>query len=148
MWLWPNLRYDAGICLEGLRKAMKNFTQYSQSLSWQLNPEPPNTVLSSHDRLHGAGITIQMSKTYHFYEDQKFTTWSQKPTIVHYPPCFSVLYSVLLLYLCPPLFLLSLVYPSLMWFLHLLLGLLVIIYPTSSLLKLWKEAYSCSQLYP
>jgi hypothetical protein len=34
MWLWPVLRYCPSICLQGLRNAMKNFSQDSH-----LNPQ-------------------------------------------------------------------------------------------------------------
>jgi hypothetical protein len=40
-WLWPNLRYYPGICLEELRKTTKNLSQDSQSLGRGLNPGPP-----------------------------------------------------------------------------------------------------------
>jgi hypothetical protein len=39
-WSWPNLRYYLGICLQGLRKAMKRLYQESQSPSQDLNPRP------------------------------------------------------------------------------------------------------------
>jgi hypothetical protein len=38
---WPNLRYYPGICLEGLRKATKNFSQDSRSPGRDLNSGPP-----------------------------------------------------------------------------------------------------------
>jgi hypothetical protein len=36
-WTWPNLRYYAGICFEGLRKTTDNISQESQSRGWDLN---------------------------------------------------------------------------------------------------------------
>jgi hypothetical protein len=41
-WPWPNLRYYPGICLEALRKTMKNLSQSSWSLGQDLNPGPPD----------------------------------------------------------------------------------------------------------
>jgi hypothetical protein len=38
---WPNLRKYPGIFLEGLMKTMKNLSQDSRSLSWNLNLGPP-----------------------------------------------------------------------------------------------------------
>jgi hypothetical protein len=40
-WLWPNLRYYPGICLEGWRKTMRILSQNSQSPGWDLNLGPP-----------------------------------------------------------------------------------------------------------
>jgi hypothetical protein len=37
--LWPNLRYYARICLEGLRKTMKELSQDSPSPGQDLNSE-------------------------------------------------------------------------------------------------------------
>jgi hypothetical protein len=38
---WPNLRYYPYICLEGLKKTMKNLIQHSRSLSQDLSPGLP-----------------------------------------------------------------------------------------------------------
>jgi hypothetical protein len=38
---WPNLWYYPGICLEGLRKTMKNLSQNSRCPNRYLNPGPP-----------------------------------------------------------------------------------------------------------
>jgi hypothetical protein len=38
---WPNLRYYPSICLEGMRKPMKNISHDSQSLEKSLNPGHP-----------------------------------------------------------------------------------------------------------
>jgi hypothetical protein len=41
-WSWPNFRYYPGICVEELRKTMKNLIQYSSwSLNLDLNLGPP-----------------------------------------------------------------------------------------------------------
>jgi hypothetical protein len=39
--LWPNLRYYTEIFLEGLRKAIKNFSQDSRSPDQDMNPRLP-----------------------------------------------------------------------------------------------------------
>jgi hypothetical protein len=44
---WPNLRYYPGICLGGLRKTTKKFSQDSRSPGSDLNTGPP---------LHEAGM--------------------------------------------------------------------------------------------
>jgi hypothetical protein len=33
---WPNLRYYVGICLEGMGKATRSLSRYSQSSDWDL----------------------------------------------------------------------------------------------------------------
>jgi hypothetical protein len=38
---WPNLRYYPGICMEGLRKPMKNISQASWSQSEDVKSGPP-----------------------------------------------------------------------------------------------------------
>jgi hypothetical protein len=39
---WPSLRYYPGICLETLRKTLKNISQDNLSPGWVLNPRTPN----------------------------------------------------------------------------------------------------------
>jgi hypothetical protein len=39
--LWPNLRYDPSIYLEGLRKTMENISQDSQSSRQDMNLSHP-----------------------------------------------------------------------------------------------------------
>jgi hypothetical protein len=39
-WSWPNLKYYAGTCLEGLKKTTKTLTQDEQSVGKDLNLEP------------------------------------------------------------------------------------------------------------
>jgi hypothetical protein len=41
---WPNLKYYPSMCLEGLRKTMKNLSQENQSLGCNLNPGPTDTL--------------------------------------------------------------------------------------------------------
>jgi hypothetical protein len=50
---WPNLRQYPGICLEGLRKTMKNLSQDIQSPGRDMNSVPPE---------YGAGMLTTLPR--------------------------------------------------------------------------------------
>jgi hypothetical protein len=58
-WSWRNLRYYPGVCLENLRKTMKNLSQDSRSPGQDLDPGPPKYeagVLTTRPRRSGRTV--------------------------------------------------------------------------------------------
>jgi hypothetical protein len=90
-WSCPDLRYDPGMCLEGLRKTMRILSWDIQSLSWDFNPGPPEYkagVLTTHLQCLIEGVCIEklvvtqlIKKLPNFYWTWSSLPCSQNPVI-------------------------------------------------------------------